>query len=98
MYTWRCMSLRFEWDENKARQNIEKHDVSFEEAATVLGDPLSLTVTDPLHSRQEQRFVTVGESVKGELLVVVHADREEAIRIISARRATRRERRDYEGR
>ncbi len=71
---------------------------SFEEAATVFGDPLSLSIDDPLHSRDEQRFVTVGESVKGELLVVVHTDREGAIRIISARKATRGERRDYEGR
>ena len=92
------MSLRFEWDENKARQNIEKHSTSFEEAATVLSDPLSLTIDDPLHSRDEQRFVTVGESVKGELLVVVHTDREGAVRIISARKATRQEKRDYERR
>ena len=98
MYTPGCMGLRFEWDENKARHNIEKHDTSFEEAATVFGDPLSLSIDDPLHSRDERRFVTVGESVKGELLVVVHTDREGAIRIISARKATRGERRDYEGR
>lgn len=90
------MSLRFEWDEKKANHNIEKHGVPFEDAATVLGDPLSLTIDDPMHSREEQRSVTVGESVKGELLVVVHTDREDLIRIISARKATRRERRDYE--
>lgn len=98
MYTPRRMSLRFEWDENKAGQNIKKHDTSFEEATTVFGDPLSLTIEDPLHSQEEQRFVTMGESVERELLVVVHTDRADAIRIISARRATRRERRDYEGR
>lgn len=92
------MSLRFEWDENKARQNIEKHGTSFEEAATVFGDSLSLSISDPLHSRGEQRSVTIGESAKGELLVIVHTDREGAIRIISARKATQRERRDYEGR
>lgn len=96
VYTPRCMSLRFEWDEKKANHNIEKHGVPFEDAATVLGDPLSLTIDDPMHSREEQRSVTVGESVKGELLVVVHTDREDLIRIISARKATRRERRDYE--
>lgn len=92
------MSLRFEWDENKARQNVEKHGISFEEAVTVFGDPLSLTIDDPLHSQEERRFVTLGESSDRELLVVVHADREDTIRVISARKATRRERRDYEGR
>ncbi len=90
--------MRFEWDEDKAEQNVEKHGVSFEETATVFGDPLSLTIEDPLHSQEEQRFVTVGESARGEFLVIVHADREDAVRIISARKATRRERRDYEGR
>ena len=92
------VGLRFEWNEDKAEQNVEKHGVSFEEAATVLGDPLSLTIEDPLHSQEEQCFVTVGESAQGELLVVVHTDREGAVRIISARKATRRERRNYEGR
>lgn len=92
------MSLRFEWDEGKANRNIEKHGVSFEEAATVFGDPLSLTIEDPAHSRDEQRFITMGDSINHRLLVVVHTDRENVIRIISAREATRRERRDYEGR
>ncbi|MBA3424630.1 MAG: BrnT family toxin [Rubrobacter sp.] len=92
------MSLRFEWDEGKARQNVEKHGVSFEEAATVFGDPLSLTIDDPLHSCEEERFVTMGESVGYELLVIVHVDRRGIIRIVSARKATRRERKDYEGR
>lgn len=92
------MSLRFEWDEDKAGQNIEKHDTSFEEATTVFADPLSLTIEDPLHSQEERRFVTMGESAKRELLVVVHTDRADAIRIISARRATPKERTDYEGR
>lgn len=92
------MSLRFEWDEGKANRNIEKHGVSFEEAATVFGDPLSLTIEDPAHSQDEQRFITMGDSINHRLLVVVHTDRENVIRIISAREATRRERRDYEGR
>lgn len=92
------MSLRFEWDEGKAKRNTEKHDVSFGEAATVFGDPLSLTIEDPAHSWDEQRFVTLGDSINHRLLVVVHTDREDVIRIISARGATRRERRDYEGR
>lgn len=91
------MGLRFEWDEEKARQNIEKHDVSFEEAATVFGDPLSLTIDDPLHSRDEARLVTIGEAVDQDILVVVHTERGGAIRIITARKATPRERRTYEG-
>lgn len=92
------MSLRFEWDESKARQNREKHGVSFEEAATVFGDMLSLTVGDTLHSGDEDRFVTVGEAVDRNLLVVVHTERGDYIRIISARKATRRERKSYERR
>ncbi len=68
------MGLRFEWDE-KARRNIEKHDVLFEKAATVFGDPLSLTIDDPLHSRNEARFVTIREAVNQDILVVVHTER-----------------------
>jgi uncharacterized DUF497 family protein len=94
----RRMNMRFEWDEGRAGQNVEKHGVSFQEAAIVFGDPLSLTIDDPSHSQEEQRFVTAGESAGREPLVVIHADREDAIRIISARKATRRERGDYEQR
>jgi len=90
------MGFHFEWDSRKARVNARKHGVSFEEAATVFGDPLSVTIADPLHSPREDRFVTVGESVRRRLLVLVHADRGDTIRIISARRATRRERENYE--
>ena len=90
------MSLIFEWNGDKARQNIKKHGISFEEAATVFGDPSSLTIRDPLHSAHEERFVTVGYSYKYRLLVVVHTERGNTIRIISARRATRRERKTYE--
>jgi uncharacterized DUF497 family protein len=90
------MSLIFEWDGQKAKQNLEKHNVSFEEATTVFGDPLSLTIEDPLHSTDEERFVIVGESVRRRVLVVVHTERGDHIRIISARLATRRERRIYE--
>lgn len=90
------MGLRFEWDEDKARQNIEKHSVSFEEAATMFGDPLSLTIDDPLHSRDEGRFVTIGESINQDVLVVVHTERGDAVRIITARKATPHERRTYE--
>ena len=90
------MSLVFEWDEHKAHQNLQKHAISFEEAATVFGDPLSLTIPDPLHSELEDRFVIVGESIRQRLLVVVHTERGNHIRIISARLATRRERKTYE--
>ena len=90
------MALVFQWDEKKAKQNIKKHRVPFEEAATVFADPLSLTIDDPMHSTAEQRFVTMGSSLRGRLLVAVHADRGERIRIISARKATARERKVYE--
>jgi uncharacterized DUF497 family protein len=90
------MGLSFEWDEDKAKANIKKHKVSFEEASTVFGDPLSRTIFDPLHSDEEDRFIILGESNRRRLLVVVLTDRDERIRIISARTATRRERKDYE--
>lgn len=90
------MGLVFEWDKNKASQNLNKHGVSFEEASTVFGDPLSRTIADPLHSDDEDRFIILGESHLSRLVVVVFTDRGEKIRIVSARRATRRERKDYE--
>jgi uncharacterized DUF497 family protein len=90
------VSLDFEWDDEKAKKNLRKHGVSFEEAATVFGDPLALTIADPLHSELEERYVTLGESQRRRLLVVVATDRGDKIRIISARVATRRERKDYE--
>jgi uncharacterized DUF497 family protein len=90
------MSLSFEWDENKAKLNSAKHGVSFEEASTVFGDPLSLTIPDPAHSRVEDRFVILGCSHGRKLLVVVHTERGDNIRIISARRASRKERKQYE--
>ena len=92
------MSLTFEWDDAKAASNVEKHDVTFEEASTVFKDSLSLTISDPLHSADEPRFVTVGESAERAVLVVVHTQRDTKIRVISAREATRKERRDYETR
>ena len=88
--------MNFEWDPRKATLNRRKHGVSFHEAATVFGDPLALTYHDPDHSIAEQRFVTVGMSSAGRLLIVAHADRGENIRIISARKTTLRERHDYE--
>ena len=90
------MGLTFEWDRNKAEENLKKHGVSFEEATTVFGDPLSLTIDDPLHSVEEERLVTLGQSYKHRIIVVVHVDRGENIRIIGARPAARRERSNYE--
>lgn len=90
------MGLVIEWDGEKAKQNARKHRVSFEEAATVFSDPLSLTIDDPLHSNGEVRFVTVGRSSRERLLVVAHTERGDTIRIISARMATRSERNSYE--
>jgi uncharacterized protein len=86
----------FEWDAAKAEQNLAKHGVSFEEATTALRDPLSATGVDPDHSFGEERFVTFGVSSRGRLLVVAHTEREDIIRIISAREATRPERKIYE--
>ena len=90
------MALNFEWDANKAKSNLGKHGISFEEASTVFGDLRSLTIPDPVHSELENRFVTVGSSHGGKLLVVVHTERGDNIGIISARVASRRERRNYE--
>lgn len=88
--------MEFEWDSDKAASNEEKHGVSFDEAATAFGDPLSLTISDPDHSADEERFILVGESYAGRLVVVAHTEREDRIRIISARLATRGERYSYE--
>jgi uncharacterized protein len=90
------MALRFRWDPRKAAANVRKHGVTFEEAATVFADPLSLTIADPDHSGEEQRFLVLGLSSRRRLLVVAHSERGDAVRIISARRVTRRERRTYE--
>ena len=92
------MPLSFEWDESKAKANLAKHGLSFEEASTVFGDPLSLTIPDPAHSQAEDRSIIVGNSHRQKLLVVVHTERGDNIRIISARRATRKERENYEER
>lgn len=90
------MPLSFEWDESKAKANLAKHGVSFEEASTVFGDPLSLTISDPTHSQVEDRFIVLGQSHQRKFLVVVHTERSDNIRIISARCASRRERKSYE--
>jgi len=88
--------VQFEWDPAKAARNLAKHGVSFDEASTVFGDPLAGTILDPQHSGEEPRFVTIGLSTSRRLITVAHAEREDRIRIISARRATRRERGKYE--
>ena len=88
--------VNFEWDPGKARQSRLKHRISFQEAATVFGDPLAITYPDPDHSVSEQRFITVGMSGAGRVLMLAHLDRNENIRIISARKTTRRERKHYE--
>ncbi|HTV56599.1 MAG TPA: BrnT family toxin [Terriglobia bacterium] len=88
--------MYFEWDSAKAAKNLRKHGVSFEEASTVFYDALAATGSDPDNSETEERMVTFGMSSVGKLLVVSHVERGEVIRIISARRATPRERRIYE--
>ena len=88
--------MLFTWDPRKAAANFRKHDVGFLEAATVLQDPLSATFPDREHSGNEPRFITIGASSRGRLLVVAHTDCEGTIRVISARRATRQERTFYE--
>ncbi|MBI4665483.1 MAG: BrnT family toxin [Nitrospinae bacterium] len=86
----------FEWDRDKAKRNLKKHRVAFDEAVTVFYDGLSATFHDPDHSIDEQRFITVGYSNQSRLLVVSHTERGNAIRIISARPATALERRRHE--
>jgi uncharacterized DUF497 family protein len=88
--------MRFEWDQRKANTNLRKHGVSFEEATTALRDDLGVTGHDPDHSLEEDRLVTFGISAQGRLLVVAHTERRGVIRIISARPATRSERKIYE--
>jgi len=88
--------LLFEWDPNKAKENLEIHGVSFDEAGTAFRDTLSLTIYDPLHSEAEDRFVLMGNSHKNRLLVVVHTVMGDNIRLISARKASKKERKHYE--
>ena len=90
------MELLFEWDHEKARANLAKHGVSFEEAEEVFVDPLSLTIDDPSHSHDEPRLLIIGLSWRGRLLMVSHTARGDKIRIIAARHATARERFEYE--
>ncbi len=88
--------LTFEWDNKKAQANEQKHGISFEESSSAFADPLSLTLHDPLHSANEERFVLIGASHKNRILVVVHTERGDTLRIISARKATKNERSYYE--
>jgi len=90
------MSLKFKWNPNKAKKNIAKHGVSFDEAATVFSDPLSMTYDDPDHSYGENRYIIIGLSAFGKLLFVSHVETNDTIRIISARQLTRKERKQYE--
>ena len=90
------MNFHFEWDANKATANATKHNVSFEEAATVFRDPVAAIFDDEAHSNEERRELIIGHSDRNHLLLVCFSEHDDAIRIISARQATRRERRDYE--
>jgi hypothetical protein len=90
------MKLHFEWDEEKAKTNLKKHRVSFDEAITVFLDPFSITIPDPDHSVDEQRYIDIGSSDKGRVLVVVYTERRSNIRIISYRKATLSERKLHE--
>jgi uncharacterized protein len=88
--------MKFVWDDNKAEANLKKHKIAFEDAASIFGDPLAVTFRDPDHSMGEARYLTFGLSHSGHLLVLSHTYRNESVRIISARRATRAERKVYE--
>jgi uncharacterized protein len=90
--------VEFEWDPDKAAANVKRRRITFNEAASVLEDPLSTTFPDEAHSEEEIRFLTIGASHRGRILVVAHTERNDTIRIITARRATRREREFYEHR
>ena len=89
------MKQNFEWDEEKAKANLKKHKVSFDEATTVFVDPFSITIFDPDHSEDEQRYIDIGSSGKHRVLVVVYTERDPNIRIISCRKATSLERKLY---
>lgn len=88
--------MQFEWDGNKAERNVSKHGVSFEEAKTVFDDPLYVDFYDPDHSEDEERYLIIGESNQGRLLIVSYTERDDLTRLISAREVTRAERESYE--
>jgi len=86
----------FEWDEKKANENLKRHNISFDEAKTVFNDPFSITIYDPDHSATEHRYIDIGLSSKGKLIVVSYVERDKNTRIISSRKATKKEQRHYE--
>ena len=88
--------MKLEWDENKAAVNLSKHGISFDEAKTVFDDSLYVDFYDPDHSYDEHRYIIVGESKRGRLLIVLYTERDNAIRLISARKVTQREREAHE--
>lgn len=88
--------MKFEWDPRKAQENLAKHGVSFQDATTVFGDPLAGTIPDPDHSEGEARFLTIGSTANGHLIVVSHTEEGDTIRIINAREVTSHERKQYE--
>jgi len=90
------LGLQFEWDEKKAKINKRKHGITFEDASTAFADELSITIDDPEHSEDEDRLILIGQSKKFKTLVVIHVERRESIRIISARKATKHEQKFYE--
>ncbi|BAZ86122.1 BrnT family toxin [Dolichospermum compactum] len=90
------MELGFEWHEQKAQENLKKHEISFEEAKTVFNDPLSITIADSQHSDDEERYIDIDLSNRSQLLIVVYTERQSNIRIISSRKATNAERKIYE--
>ena len=90
------MELIFEWHEAKSKENLRKHNISFDQAKSVFSDPFLLTFPDAGHSEMEERFVNIGRSPKGNVLIVIHTEREESIRIISCRKATASECKIYE--
>jgi uncharacterized DUF497 family protein len=88
--------MKFEWDIKKATTNVKKHGVTFQEAATIFGDPLAITFDDPDHSMKENRYITFGQSLQKRLIVVSHTERGDRTRIVNARLMERKERRIYE--
>jgi uncharacterized DUF497 family protein len=92
------MNLTFEWDEEKANSNLKKHKISFEEGKTIFDDPFLLTFPDLEHSEIEERYINIGTSAKGRILILIHTEQRKNIRIINCRKATSTERRAYEKR
>ena len=90
------MALNFKWDDKKAKSNLLKHNISFEEASTAFADNLSITIEDPLHNEDENRLILIGKSIYFKTLVVIHLEQTDSIRIISARKATKKEQKFYE--